>query len=167
MLGAGASRSRMAQTLNAAYGEGLLSEHTLARRLELLFEGPLVDPWPLIGDLTLRVPRRNRTEVRERLAGWLAARVRRSECPPPAVLALDWTGGQEELIVGRHPDCDVVLEGGSVSRHHLRLTFRDGRWVLRDLGSTNGTLLNGAPVGRCQLRPGDLLELGERALLVD
>jgi pSer/pThr/pTyr-binding forkhead associated (FHA) protein len=61
----------------------------------------------------------------------------------------------------------VVLADPRISRHHAHAAYRDGRWILRDLESTNGTFVNGARVGRCQLRPGDLLRLGRTDLLVD
>jgi pSer/pThr/pTyr-binding forkhead associated (FHA) protein len=83
------------------------------------------------------------------------------------LLALDWSGTQDELVIGRHPNCDLVLTDTTVSRRHARLTFRDGGWVVRDLESTNGTRVNGQYVGRCRLRPGDRLELGEQSLRVD
>jgi len=69
--------------------------------------------------------------------------------------------------LGRHPSCDVVLSSMSVSRRHARLVFRDGRWVLQDLGSTNGTEVNGIDVGRCELRPGDEVILGDERLRID
>jgi predicted component of type VI protein secretion system len=85
----------------------------------------------------------------------------------PVPLALDWNGSQEELLVGRHPACDVQLSRPGVSRYHARLTFRDGVWVLRDLDSTNGTTINGARVGRCRVRPGDHLVLGDEHVRID
>ena len=45
--------------------------------------------------------------------------------------------------------------------------FRDGSWILQDLESTNGTLLNGVRVGRCRLRPGDRIRLGTEELRID
>ena len=86
---------------------------------------------------------------------------------PATLLALDWTGGRDELLVGRHDICDVVVGHPSVSRRHARLSFRDGHWVLRDLDSTNGTRVNGRRVVRCRLEPGDRLSLGSAELLVD
>jgi pSer/pThr/pTyr-binding forkhead associated (FHA) protein len=83
------------------------------------------------------------------------------------VLGLDWTGRPGELMVGRSSRCDVVLADPTVSRRHARLRFRDGRWTLEDLDSMNGTSLNGRPVGRCELRPGDRLALGCLSLRVD
>lgn len=71
------------------------------------------------------------------------------------------------LIVGRLPSCDVVLTATSVSRRHARLLFRDGSWVIQDLDSLNGTEVNGVAVGRCELRPGDHLCLGDEYLVID
>jgi FHA domain-containing protein len=55
----------------------------------------------------------------------------------------------------------------TVSRCHARLRYRDGRWILQDLSSTNGTHVNGVPVGRCELRPGDHVALGEECFTID
>jgi FHA domain len=151
VLGPGARRHRLARTLNAAYAEGLLSEHTLAHRLDLLFASAVIDPVRLVGDLTRRVPRR-----------W-----RRGPSDRGILLALDWSGAREELLIGRHPSCDVVMTDSTVSRRHARLTFRDGAWIVRDLDSTNGTRVNGKYVGRCRLHPGDHLALGHQLLRVD
>jgi hypothetical protein len=137
--------------LNAAYAEGLLSEGTLAHRLDLLFASDVIDPIRLVGDLTRRVPRPRR---RRREDG-------------AVLLALNWSGSEEELIIGRHPSCDVLLTEPTVSRRHARLVFRDGGWIIQDLESTNGTRLNGRSVGRCRLRPGDELALGHQLLRVD
>ncbi|HEY3727944.1 MAG TPA: FHA domain-containing protein [Solirubrobacteraceae bacterium] len=170
MVSPGVSRHHMARMLKAAYGDGLLSESTLVHRLDLLLKSRLIDPAGVIGDLTIRAPRRS---VSSAVARGLAASRRwldgllHSEPRWPTLLALDWSGGQEELLVGRHPGCDVVLGDLTVSRRHARLRFRDGNWVLHDLGSTNGTLVNDARVVRCQLRPGDRVAIGDERLLVD
>jgi hypothetical protein len=171
VLGPGARRHRLARTLNAAYAEGLLSERTLAHRLDALFAGGLIDPAGLIGDLTrhrtgrpLRESARSGvTSLLHRLRGGAPA----TEEDPDVLLALDWTGACDELVIGRHPSCDVVVTDDTVSRRHAQLTFRDGSWIVQDLGSTNGTRLNGQYVGRCRLRPGDQLGLGDQLLRVD
>jgi hypothetical protein len=153
--------------LTAAYGEGLLSSGTLAHRLDVLFSSRVLDPGGLVSDLTLRNPHRSWTAVARAWVRRSARTVERDHGEPPIVLALDWEGGQEELLVGRHPRCDVVLSAPDVSRHHARLNFRDGRWILRDLESTNGTTVNGQPVGRCVLHPGDDLVIGDYRLRID
>ena len=155
MLGSGARRHRLARILNAAYAEGLLSEQTLSYRLDVLFASAVIDPVRLVGDLTRRVPRR------------VAWRWRRRPDDAGILLALDWSGAQEEMIIGRHHSCDVVVTDLTVSRRHARLVFRDGAWIVQDLESTNGTHLNGQRVGRCRLRPGDQLALGDQLLRVD
>lgn len=48
----------------------------------------------------------------------------------------------ESIILGRHPDCDVVLEVGAVSRQHARITKADGAFYVEDLHSRNGTFVN-------------------------
>lgn len=159
----------MARTLNAAYAEGLLSEQTLAYRLDVLFASTLVDPARLVGDLTRRVPRRAGARAVLATLRSLTRPSKRGERTPYAgtLLALDWTGAQTELLIGRHPACDVVIDADTVSRRHARLTFRDGGWILQDLKSTNGTRLNGTRIGRCRLRAGDQLLLADQLLRVD
>jgi hypothetical protein len=166
----GLVRHRLANVLNAAYGDGLLSERTLAHRLDLLFGSPVIEPGKLVGDLTLRAPERSVPMGIARALGSARKLVRGLRRDQPAwqtLLALDWTGGQEDLLVGRRADCDIVLTDPSVSRRHARLRFRDGHWILHDLESTNGTLVNDVPVVRCELRAGDLVALGDEHLVVD
>jgi hypothetical protein len=166
----GSLRQELAQALNAAYADGLLSEGTLSHRLDELFGSRVVDPVRLIGDLARRGGSHWRTIV---VDAWseLTRKVKSVmglSCDAPLrFLALDWSGGQAELLVGRDPSCDVVLADAQVSRRHARLFFRDGSWVIRDLDSTNGTTVNGVRVGRCALRPGDHLVLGREYLQVD
>ena len=164
-------RERIAGTLNAAFAEGLLSEQTHSHRLGLLFGLQLVDPDALVGDLALRTQRRTL-----RTPASVAAAVRRyadtilrrsGSAVAPLVLALDWTGQRDALVIGRDERCDIALRETTVSRRHARLLFRDGSWIIQDLDSTNGTAVNGRHVGRSQLRPGDQLRLGLQTLDVD
>ena len=160
----------MARALNAAYGEGLLSESTLVHRLDLLFGSRLIEPSRLVGDLTVRSPKRALAGTVARAAESARRRWRGSGSAgsnPAALLALDWAGEHEDLILGRHPDCDIVLTHSTVSRRHARLSFRDGHWIVRDLDSTNGTTVNDTRVVRCQLLPGDRLVIGDEHLIVD
>lgn len=165
-----ASRRQIAHTLSSAYANGLLSKDTLAWRLDQLLDARLVDPLGLVGDLHFRSRPRRWAGVVD-----VVARVLRRVTGPaagdsddvPVLLALDWSGGETEMIIGRDRGCDVVLSGAEVSRRHARLFFRDGSWVLQDLESTNGTTVNGVRVGRCELRPGDRLILGDEQLTLD
>ena len=64
------------------------------------------------------------------------------------------------LTIGRSPDCDVSLHDIQLSRHHCRLErTRDG-WVLTDLGSKNGTVIDGRDVTEHVLRPGEVFRIG-------
>ena len=64
------------------------------------------------------------------------------------------------LLIGRQPDADLVIADELISRHHARLAFEGDELVVEDLGSTNGTYLNGARVTRGRLVEGDRLLLG-------
>lgn len=86
--------------------------------------------------------------------------------PPRMLLVLDWGGERDELLIGRHPSCDVVLSALDVSRRHAKLTFGDGNWTLQDLDSKNGTVVNGVSVRRCRLRLGDHLDIGKHHLII-
>ncbi len=166
---AGESRRRLARQLNAAYGDGLLSYGTFSYRVDVLLRSSLIEPAGLVGDLTVRQPRSSLMDAVSRTlrSAWTWSAADEPDAAPPTLLALDWAGGRDDLLVGRHHGCDIVLADMSVSRRHARLTFRDGNWVLRDLDSTNGTRVNGRPVVRCRLRPGDVLTLGDEGVLVD
>ena len=170
MLNHGASRRRIARVLNTAYADGLLSEETFARRLDQTLSERLIDPPRLIGDLSVRsTPRRWRAKLSEAAAA-TAGRLRLTRSKPAAdavLLALDWGGPSAELVIGRSRECDVVLVSEAVSRTHARLLFRDGHWVIHDLGSTNGTMVNGLRIGRCRLHPGDRVTFGDTSVMVD
>jgi pSer/pThr/pTyr-binding forkhead associated (FHA) protein len=63
--------------------------------------------------------------------------------------------GKDMTLVGRKEDCDVRLDHKSVSKVHCVLVKTDGLLLLRDLGSTNGTRVNGTRVRRAALLPND------------
>ncbi len=71
------------------------------------------------------------------------------------------------LSIGRATDNDLVVRDGRVSRHHARLQGRNGALVLTDLGSTNGTRVNGMIVNEIALGEGDRVEIGDSLLLVE
>ncbi len=69
--------------------------------------------------------------------------------------------GSGGATVGRSRQCDVMLDDPNISRTHAEVRPRGGSWVLSDLGSTNGTRLNGRRMtGSEVLKPGDQIELG-------
>ena len=81
----------------------------------------------------------------------MEARLEPIDDAPPLPLTRDLT------LVGRTADCDVRFEHKSVSKLHCLLVKTDGLVLLRDLGSTNGTRVNGTRVRRAVLLPNDLL----------
>jgi hypothetical protein len=68
-------------------------------------------------------------------------------------------------MLGRGTDCDLRLVDPGVSRHHAELRLEDGQVVLLDLGSTNGTFVNGQPVRRVLLTDGTRVTLGRTTLV--
>jgi hypothetical protein len=72
----------------------------------------------------------------------------------------------EDVVFGRSPGCDVVLEGDdTASGRHARVFHRDGMVLVEDLGSTNGTFVNGERlVGDRRLEIGDRLAIGATEL---
>lgn len=72
---------------------------------------------------------------------------------------------RERITIGRSRENDVFLPDQWLSRHHAEIRQREGDFFLADLGSKNGTLLNGIKVSaECRLRPGDVVTLGEHLL---
>lgn len=68
---------------------------------------------------------------------------------------------KDEVTFGRDPDNDISWDDSMVSRHHARLFRRGGQLILEDLGSTNGTLVNGKPIEREHiLQPADIISIG-------
>ena len=75
--------------------------------------------------------------------------------------------GGAATVVGTDPACDLVLRDNRVSRRHMSVeTGPDGHFVVTDLGSKNGTLYQGAAVGRLSAPPGAALRLGRTTLRI-
>ena len=105
-----------------------------------------------------------------------AARQEAREGPPPArlyvaegaergrSLALD---GARPALVGRSRSCALPLSDPNASKEHLKLTWEDGAWVMTDLGSSRGTLVNGKPAERAELRPFDRIAIGDTVMIFE
>ena len=73
----------------------------------------------------------------------------------------------ESFIIGRHSGCDLTIPDGRLSREHLKIERFDDEYFASDLGSSNGSTLNGEPLSnRTPLNDGDVLELGGVAIVV-
>lgn len=136
---------RALRRLRDAYGAGVLSTATLEDRAGLVMHGEIEDAiWDLPRWRPLLRDRPRRIVLGDR--EW----------------SLEITG---RWTLGRDDRCEIAIGGDdAVSRRHAQLAVRAGLCLVRDLQSTNGTLLNGRPVRRARLRSGDLLELGETLL---
>lgn len=66
--------------------------------------------------------------------------------------------------IGRLPECDVVIPDPGASRHHARIDVSNGEYVLTDLGATNGTLVNDAPIQEHVLSDGDRITIGSTVI---
>jgi pSer/pThr/pTyr-binding forkhead associated (FHA) protein len=83
-------------------------------------------------------------------------------CPPLPPQRVD---SDSPVAIGRHPSCEFSIRKGDVSRRHAEVRYEDGRHWLRDLGSTNGTFVNGELVdGEQPLSPGDRIEIGSSTI---
>lgn len=71
-----------------------------------------------------------------------------------------------EIVVGRSSDLDMVLVEEMVSRKHARMLLRDGRLEIEDLGSTNGTFVNGEKISKTTVGRGDRILIGSNILRV-
>lgn len=72
-----------------------------------------------------------------------------------------YTGNAPRTVIGRERNAGgIVLHDPNISRSHAELTFDGRAWTIRDLNSTNGTLVNDADIDTCVLRDGDLITLG-------
>jgi hypothetical protein len=72
---------------------------------------------------------------------------------------------KQTVAIGRLPECDIVISDPGASRRHATITRQEGgEYVLRDLGSTNGTIVNDEPVGEHVLSDGDRITIGNTVL---
>ncbi|MGE5443647.1 MAG: FHA domain-containing protein [Ignavibacteriales bacterium] len=71
---------------------------------------------------------------------------------------------KEETTIGRTQENDIVIKNLAVSRHHAKIYAKDGKVVIKDLGSANGTFVNGARAEEVELSTGDVILIGKYVL---
>ncbi|MFR9797644.1 FHA domain-containing protein [Streptomyces sp. MS06] len=162
-----AERDRALKVLRDGVAAGRLSHDTFVRRMELALAARRADQLAALTADLGREGRFTRTLVGAvEAASGLTERLRRAwrvERLPKLLLPHPGTG-QQPLRIGRDPVNGLRLSHESVSRVHAELHRQGDRWVLRDLGSTNGTTVNGRRVlGAAAVRPGDQVGFGSVA----
>ncbi|MCX5386334.1 DUF1707 and FHA domain-containing protein [Streptomyces sp. NBC_00083] len=157
-----AERDRVLDVLREGAAEGKLSQDTFLRRMEIALAARRPDELvPLTADLQSRgrwskavfgaVGRVSEFSVSLRRA-WQSERLPKLLFPAP---------GPYPLRIGRDPANGLRLSHETVSRVHAELVFQSGYWQLRDLGSTNGTCVNGRRVtGVVAVADGDQVSFG-------
>lgn len=152
------SRHRTTAALSRAAGEGFLSIDTLTWRLDAAFRSRDVDRLDsLVADLPWY--RRPPAAILRSLWHWLA-----ESSDPPIRLALPLEA--EMFVIGRSADCDISVDDDMISRHHARIRRTMDGWDVLDLGSTNGTWLNGRRITSAVALRGDELELADRRFVL-
>ena len=75
--------------------------------------------------------------------------------------------GEGAVVLGREAFNDIVVFDPEVSRRHTQISFQEGRYIIEDLGSTNGTFVNGRRLNApTPLHNGDVIEMGEAARII-
>ena len=156
MRASDADREKAIERLRHAYGRGQLSADTFEARVSSAVSVRDVDELSgLVDDCPPRPA--GAPTVRERLQGlrvrYLARLHRRVlRAPPPS---------RVPFALGRDSDrCSCVFDDRTVSRLHAELRWVNGGWVLADMGSMNGTWVNGWRVDEAWIRTGDRVKLG-------
>ena len=152
--------------LRHGYGAGVLSTATLEARVGQVFAAHS------LGQLEAAI-----WDLPEQEAPWwstLAGRFGWTLDEPPIALTVEGGAATELALVrasgvgrwtvGRSSRCDLRIADETVSRVHAEIGVRGDRCVIRDLGSCNGTYLNGRLIDRAQLHRRDTLRLGETLL---
>jgi FHA domain/Domain of unknown function (DUF1707) len=152
----------VARELRAGSVDGRLSIDTFSERIERVLAARSRDELDALA-ADLRPPGAVRRAVMRAVAWWstldrdLRAAWHRPHVP---VLALPATDGP--VTLGRSRDCDCVLAEPSVSRRHAELRREGEHWRLRDLGSRNGTRVNGVRLlDEAEVCPGDRVSFGD------
>jgi len=158
-----AERERAIEVLKEGTVRGRLSHDTFVRRLDLAMRaGSRGELDALTADLAadgalsrwvLRVTGASAAFTQRLRTAWQSEKLPRLMLPEP---------GPHPLRIGRDFACGLRIAHDSVSRAHAELALEGGVWILRDLGSMNGTWVNGTRVtGAVPVRPGDRVRFGQ------
>ncbi|WP_242910379.1 DUF1707 and FHA domain-containing protein [Actinomadura terrae] len=161
-------RDRVLRVLGERVAEGRMSHETFERRVDQVLrarsQAELADivhdlppPGRVLGRLTGIISSVSQVTARIE-AAWRAPRLPRFTLPP---------GDLARIVVGRAPGCQFILTDLTVSRFHAEIYRAEEGWMISDLGSMNGTRVNGWRLtGPARVRPGDEVGFGNAAFIV-
>ncbi|KES08503.1 peptide-binding protein [Streptomyces toyocaensis] len=158
-----AERDKALSVLRDGVAMGRLSHDTFVRRMELALNARRSDE---LAALTADLPRENRFSrvvfgTVEAVSGFTVRLRRAWQAEKLPKLLLPHPAAGHPLRIGRDPASGLRISHETVSRVHAELRNQGGTWVLRDLGSTNGTTVNGRRVvGAAVVREGDQIGFG-------
>jgi hypothetical protein len=148
-------RERTIGRLQRGYVDGSLGTQTFERRIDTALRS---DAPGVLRQLTSDLIPRSLLQTTKR---WLVP-----AADPCSSGLLEALATSTSTVIGRSPSCDFVICHESISRRHAMLA-RDGeRVIITDLGSTNGTFVNGRWISQAEVVPGDRLQLGPLDLLL-
>jgi FHA domain/Domain of unknown function (DUF1707) len=152
----------VARVLREGSADGRLSIDTFSERIERAFTARTRDELDSLA-ADLRPPGRFRRSLMRTVAWWSTLdRDVRTAWQRPYVPVLALPEAERNVTLGRARDCDCVLADPSVSRRHAELRREGERWLLRDLGSRNGTRVNGVRLlDEAEVGPGDRVSFGD------
>ena len=75
--------------------------------------------------------------------------------------------GEGEYVIGRRSDCQIFVPDMRVSRQHARVFLQDGKWMVEDLGSNNGTFVNGTKIQQATLHHEDEVLIANNRIKVE
>jgi len=152
-------RERTVSRLGAGYSAGLLGFDTLCRRVDRAYGARTVEQLrALVRDLP--DPTGWAQGVGRHLRS-LTGRAERVEPAQPLLLTPPRAGVGAAFVLGREPECDLLVDDATVSRRHAALRLDEEGWAITDLGSRNGTWINGWRVhDEGRLNRGDAVQLG-------
>ena len=137
-------RDEVIRMLREGSADGRLSQETFLARVDRALRAKSAEELARLHDDLPDAP--HRIPLRDRVAGWRAtvAGAIQSALPSPAMNELVLPRGPRTVFtIGRSPDCDLPLGDPTVSWIHAELRRTEDAWVLVDLGSRNGTRVNG------------------------
>ena len=161
-----AERDKALRALRDGVAMGRLSHDTFLHRMELALAARRADE---LAALTADLPRENGFSravlgTVEAVSGFTVRLRRAWQAERLPKLLLPHPDSGHPLRIGRDPASGLRLNHETVSRVHAELSRQGGMWVLRDLGSTNGTTVNGRRVtGAAVVREGDQVGFGRMA----